>query len=323
MTALKSKTLVGVIFFLIISACSPEILNQEVQDSTDQTVSGISSPREEPMTSTKPLVIAHRGARSLAPENTLAAARKAFEIGADMWELDVSVSKDRQLFLMHDDTLDRTCNATEIFPDRKPWNNYDFTLDEIRQLDCGSWFNSKDPFKQIKAGVVSQADQDSYVGEKAPTLREALEYTKSNNWTVNIEIKGQPDDLTGQLAVEKTVALVEELGMDDGRQVAISSFEHSYLKQVQKLNSNIPIQILTEDVIRNLDDYLAEFDTRFVNPKGSVWSDKQLKEMSDSGIKFNVWTVNDESLMRALIEAHVNGIITDFPQVLIPLLGEE
>ncbi len=274
------------------------------------------------MTSNTPLVIAHRGARSLAPENTLAAARKAFEIGADMWELDVSVSKDGQLFIMHDDTLDRTCNVEEIFPDRQPWNNYDFTLEEIRRLDCGSWFNVKDPFKQIRAGNVSVEDQKSYVGEKAPTLREALEYTKGNNWTVNIEIKEQPDALTGKLAVEKTVALVQELGMDDGRQVVISSFAHSYLAQVQGLTRNIPIQLLTEDVIRNLEEYLAEFDTRYVNPEGSVWSHKQLKEMSDSGVRFNVWTVNDASEMKGLIQANVNGIITDFPQVLLPLLGK-
>lgn len=274
------------------------------------------------MSPKKPLVIAHRGARSVAPENTLAAARKAVEMGADMWELDVSVTADGELFLMHDDTLNRTCNVEEVFPNRKPWNVKDFTLAEIRQLDCGQWFNVKDPFKQIEAGKVPVEDQQAYEGEKAPTLREALEFTKANNWAVNIEIKQQPDEATARLAVEKTVALAAELGMDDGKQVVISSFEHAYLKHVREINSQIPVQVLTSEIILNLEQYLAGYGTRYINPKFSVWSYQQIKELSAAGIAFNIWTVNDESVMKALINANVNGIITDFPQLLIPLLGE-
>ncbi|MEM5790386.1 MAG: glycerophosphodiester phosphodiesterase family protein, partial [Syntrophobacteraceae bacterium] len=67
------------------------------------------------------LNIAHRGARSLAPENTLAAARKALMLGAHMWELDVRLSRDGHLVVIHDATLDRTSNAAELFPDRAPW----------------------------------------------------------------------------------------------------------------------------------------------------------------------------------------------------------
>ena len=273
------------------------------------------------MSPKRPLVIAHRGARSVAPENTLAAARKAVEIGADMWELDVSVTADGELFLMHDDTLDRTCNVEEVFPDRKPWNVKDFTLAEIRRLDCGQWFNIKDPFKQIEAGKVSLEDQQAYKGEKAPTLQEALEFTKVNNWAVNIEIKQQPDEATARLAVEKTVALVAEFGMDDGRQVVISSFEHDYLKQVSELNGQIPVQVLTSEIIQDLEQYLTNYGTRYINPKSSVWSYQQIKELSAKGIAFNVWTVNDELVMKALINSDVNGIITDFPQLLIPLLA--
>lgn len=274
------------------------------------------------MSPKKPLVIAHRGARSVAPENTLAAARKAVEMGADMWELDVSVTADGELFLMHDDTLNRTCNVEEVFPNRKPWNVKDFTLAEIRQLDCGQWFNVKDPFKQIEAGKVPVEDQQAYKGEKAPTLREALEFTKANNWAVNIGIKQQPDEATARLAVEKTVTLAAELGMDDGQQIVISSFEHAYLKHVREINSQIPVQVLTSEIILNLEQYLAGYGTRYINPKSSVWSYQQIKELSAAGIAFNVWTVNDELVMKALINANVNGIITDFPQLLIPLLAE-
>ncbi len=272
------------------------------------------------MPSRKTLIIAHRGARSLAPENTIAAARKAVEAGADMWELDVSVTADGELFIMHDDTLERTCNAEQVFPDRLPWKVQDFTLEEVRQLDCGSWFVEHDPFQQIAAGNVSAAELESYKGEKAPTLREALEFTRDNHWAVNIEIKEQPDTATAALAVEKTVALVTELGMDDGRQVVISSFEHDYLRHVRALNDRIPIQILTNADIQDLDRYLDSFGTKYVNPKGTVWSPQQLKEMSDNGILINVWTVNEDADMQAMIDANVNGIITDFPQRLRLLL---
>ena len=274
------------------------------------------------MKNQKPLVIAHRGARSLAPENTLAAARKAFEIGADMWELDVAVTADGELILMHDDTLERTCNASQVYIDRLPWNVWEFTLAEIQALDCGSWFNVQDPFQHIAAGNVSLESKNSYEGEKAPTLREALEYTKANQWRVNIEIKQQPDAATARVAVEKTVALVEELDLDTDAQAVISSFEHAYLEHVHEINPQLPIQLLTTKAIPKPDDYLAKYDTRSFNPKLTAWSYEELKEMSDRGILFNVWTVNEEEAMKALIQANVQGIITDFPQVLLKLLAE-
>lgn len=84
---------------------------------------------------------------SPAPENTLAAARKGLEIGADMWELDVQLTADGALILMHDDTLECTSNIEEVYPDRWLWRVLDFTLAEIRQLDFGSWFNLAGVFK--------------------------------------------------------------------------------------------------------------------------------------------------------------------------------
>jgi len=73
------------------------------------------------------LNIAHRGARSLAPENTLAAARKALEVGADMWELDVRMTADGALILSHDSSLESTSNVKDVFPDRRPWRIQDLT----------------------------------------------------------------------------------------------------------------------------------------------------------------------------------------------------
>jgi glycerophosphoryl diester phosphodiesterase len=267
-----------------------------------------------------PINIAHRGARSLAPENTLAAARKALETGADMWELDVAITSDGEVVIIHDDTLERTCNVKDLFPGRLPWRIWDFTLAEIKTLDCGSWFNTTDPFDQIKAGKVTQADMASYVGEPMPTLREALEFTSDNNWRVNVEIKDQPKDTLGNSLVEKTVALISELGMDDGKQVVVSSFNHDYLKAVHSLDPNIPIQALTSVKINALQNYLTGLGTDTCNPKLGVWNSEELGAFSLEGIQINVWVVNDVPTMQQLIQAHVHGIFTDFPQLLATLL---
>lgn len=268
-----------------------------------------------------PLVIAHRGARSLAPENTLAAGRQALQVGADMWELDAAVTADGELVVMHDDTLERTCNAAEVFADRKPWNVWDFTLAEVQSLDCGSWFVARDPFGQIKSGAVTPEQAAAYAGERAPTLRQALELTRDNNWRVNIELKEQPTEALGRVLVEKTVALVQELGMNSDDSVAISSFRHEYLTATRALDPNIPIQALTSTEIDNLAEYLGALGTNACNPKSEVWNARELAELRQSGILFNVWTVNDESEMRELVEAGVHGIITDYPQRLVSILG--
>jgi glycerophosphoryl diester phosphodiesterase len=269
------------------------------------------------------LVIAHRGASSLAPENTLAAARKALEIGADLWELDVSVTADGELVLMHDDTLERTCNAKEVFPDREPWQVWDFTLAEIQTLDCGSWFNRVDPFEEIQSGNVSQADQQSYVGEPAPTLREALEFTRNHNWQVNVELKKQPTEELDRIILDRAIDLIEELSMDDGRQVVVSSFKHGYLKAVKERNRRIPIQAITNKPIRDLPSYLDELGADACNPQVTAWSYERLADMRSAGIAFNVWTVDDELTMKALINAGANGIITNYPQTLVVLLEQE
>ncbi len=264
------------------------------------------------------LNIAHRGARSLAPENTLAAARKGLAVGSDLWELDVAITADGELFLVHDDTLERTSNVKDVFPDRKPWSNHLFTLAEIRQLDFGSWFVETDPFKQIAAGAVSEAELASYRGEPAPTLREALVFTRDNDWRVNIELKdlsGTPGDAT---VVEKTVALVDELGMAD--RVLISSFNHSYIERVKAANPRIATAALVSRADPDPAALLRRLNAGAYNPKVGQIRPADIGPLRDLGLDVYIWTVNDEKTMRELIDARVSGIFTDFPQLLEPVL---
>jgi len=266
----------------------------------------------------RPLNIAHRGARSLAPENTLSAARKALEIGADMWELDVGMTADGELVVLHDDTLERTSDATSIYPHRHPWQLHEFTLEELMRLDFGSWFVDEDPFGRIAAGEVSRRELHGYRGERIPTLGEALAFTFREKWSVNVEIK----DLTGTegdlKVVEATVRLIEKTGMTD--RVVISSFNPSYLPRVSAANSTIATALLTESPPADPVSVLKRLRVGGYHPSLEELHLIDLDEIQGQGFPVRVWTVNDEGTMQSLIDAGVSGIFTDFPQRLKPLL---
>lgn len=276
------------------------------------------APLEESLTMNV-LNIAHRGARSLAPENTLLAAEKGLALGADLWELDVAVTQDGELVVLHDDTLERTSNAAEVFPKRKPWSVWTFTLDELRQLDFGGWFIEKDPFKQIQAGAISADEQASFKGAPIPTLREALEFTREHNWRVNIEIKDASNTPGDAFVVEKVVELVKELDMVD--RVIISSFNHDYLKRVKAVDPDLVTAALVDRAVADAVALLEETGAQAYNPGLKYVDEATVRAVREAGFDVLVWTVNEEEDMRRLIEWGVSGIFTDYPQRLNAVLG--
>lgn len=259
-----------------------------------------------------PKNIAHRGARSLAPENTLAAARKALQAGADMWELDVTITADGELIVLHDSTLDRTTNADSVFPDRSPWKAHTFLLKEIRELDAGSWFVTQDPFGQIASGAVSDADQQSYVGEKVPTLEEALLFTRDNDWQVNIEIKNLGKAPGSEIIVERVVYLIRKL--DTAEQVLLSSFNHDYLVRSKQYAPHIRTAALVAMPAIFAARNLTQIGAQAYHPRKGAISSYRIKALQERGFAVNVWTVNEERDLSRYIEYGVNGLITDFPQ---------
>jgi glycerophosphoryl diester phosphodiesterase len=271
-------------------------------------------------TASRPLIIAHRGARSLAPENTVAAARRALELGADMWELDVGMTADGEPLVIHDRTLIRTANVKKIFPKRRPWSLHEFTLEEIRRLDFGTWFIDEDPFGQIAAGAVSPAEIESYRGEAAPTLRQALRFTRDHDWHVNVEIKdlqGTPGD---PQVVLKVVALIEELDMAE--RVLVSSFNHRYLKEVRERNPRIVTGVVVSKPESDPELLLHELGAQAYHPSVNAIRRSEITQLRKEGLQVNVWTVNAPKVMRSLIKAGASGIFTDFPQLVKPLLSE-
>ncbi|MFO7739850.1 MAG: glycerophosphodiester phosphodiesterase family protein [Desulfatiglandaceae bacterium] len=264
------------------------------------------------------LNIAHRGARSLAPENTLAAARKAFEVGADFWEVDVAVTADEALILFHDDSLTRTTDAKKRFPDRAPWTFTTFTSSEINLLDAGSWFLEADPFARITAGEVTAEEQASFRGERIPTLQEALLFTQANNWRINVELKRLPPPMDRFPVVDRVLSLIEDLAIDP-RQFVLSSFNHEWLRQVRRHNPNISLQALIGfSQIEPQDWGSLEFGT--YNARVTLTDEDQVHNLKEKGIGVNLYIVNDREDMLRFIAAGAAGLITDFPQTLAGLL---
>ncbi|MBW2557281.1 MAG: glycerophosphodiester phosphodiesterase [Deltaproteobacteria bacterium] len=264
------------------------------------------------------LIIAHRGARSLAPENTLAAARKALEVGADLWETDVVVTSDGELVLLHDDSLARTTNVKDRFPDRDPWHSTTFTLDEIRLLDAGSWFVKADPFGRIVAGEVTQEDLSAYRNEKIPTLREALRFTQDAAFCINLELKRLPPPMKNFPVVEQVLAMIDDTGIEHER-VIVSSFNHEWLREVQASNPFLSIQALAgESETDSLDWGNLDFET--YNVLSTLIDEKQVRALTEKGISVNLFTVNEEAEMLRFTQAGAAGLITDFPQRAVRLL---
>jgi glycerophosphoryl diester phosphodiesterase len=264
--------------------------------------------------------IAHRGARSLAPENTLAAARKGLAAGADLWETDVGVSADGELILFHDDSLTRTTDAATRFPHRAPWTFTTFSLSEIRTLDAGSWFVETDPFGQIAAGAVTPAEQTLFRGEKVPTVSEALLFTAEAHWRINLELKRLPPPMAQFPVVKRVLALIDEIEIETN-QVIISSFNHAWLREVQARNSEIAVQALIGWPPTDPLDW-GDWEFEVYNARSTLIDEGQIHRAIDKGREVNIFTVNEEREMRRFIAAGVTGLFTDFPQRLEALRQE-
>lgn len=283
------------------------------------------------------LNIAHRGARAFAPENTLAAFEKSKTFGCRMFEMDVRMSKDGELVVHHDDQLTRCTDAKAKFPGRRSYYLSDFTYNELRVLDAGSWYveqlslpcAQRQEFLQTLtdeelAQFVSPQDYAFYGSGviKLPTLKQTLEFAKEADLMINIELK-TPAQTDSELA-NAVVKLVEFVGLE--QRVLISCFDHKQLVKVRQLTKNIATGVLTGDLLPNPAEYLQSLDADAYNlgcyrdyeTMGFNSSDGKLylsgiNTVRQSGYSVNVWTCNDKEEMRQLIAAGVTGIISDYP----------
>ncbi len=259
-------------------------------------------------------IIAHRGARSSAPENTLAAADCALRQGAQMWELDVCLTADGIPVVMHDDSLQRTTDISRRpeFAGQAPWRVCDLTLDETRRLDAGSWFAASDPFGTVAAHEISDHQLASYVGCRLPTLEEALHFTREKDWTVNVEIKDHAR-LKGHSRV--TASVVEMIrSCDMVERVLLSSFQHQYLAEARTRLPQLARAVLVEGT-RPADplELCRAYAATAYHPAAALVTKEDVARLRTAGIHVNVWTVNDVETIDELTVMGVSGLITDFP----------
>jgi glycerophosphoryl diester phosphodiesterase len=268
-------------------------------------------------------IIAHRGARSLAPENTLAAATAAWRAGAHRWETDIQVTRDGHLVLFHDPDLLRCTNAGEqlteqtTLPEQTSGGQKKFllaryTLAELKTLDAGSWFEKADPFSTIQAGDVTKAALAEFKTQTIPTLAQGLLLTKQLNWQINLELKDHSTDPSLYFTVDKALADIDKSGISL-QQVVISSFNHDWLNRVRHLRPDICVQALAGESAADM----AAFEPGafgVYNLNADLVDPAFVTSLVHQGFEVNLFTVNDPAAADRFIRAGAHGIITDFPQ---------
>lgn len=232
-------------------------------------------------------VYAHRGASAYAPENTMAAFEMALEMGADGIELDVQMSRNGHLVVIHDPTLERTTDGSGLVAQ--------YTLAELRRVDAGAWFDER------------------FRGQRIPTLAEVFELVRGKA-LLNVELKVMPVRYPG--IEEALVKLVEDTGFPV-EDLIISSFEHLSLLRVQSLEPRLAIAAL----FSHYPTSFASLPGTIMHPQWPVVDEEFMAKARAEGRTVNVWTADDPRAWERLAALGVDGIITNTPDKLIQWLN--
>lgn len=230
------------------------------------------------------LILAHRGASGYAPENTLPAFELAESMGADGFELDVHLSSDGHLVVIHDEKVDRTTNGSGYVKD--------MTLSEIKKLDASY-------------------GKESYRGARIPELSEVLELISGTSLTVNIEIKSDIIRYPG--IEEKCLDLVQKMGLLGN--IIFSSFNHYSVTRLRELSPEARLGLLYTDGLYQPWKYAASVKADYLHPYWpNLGFENYAEEAQKAGVGINAWTVNAVETMRFCHEKGV-GIITNYPDI--------
>jgi glycerophosphoryl diester phosphodiesterase len=242
----------------------------------------------------KPIVIAHRGDSAHAPENTLAAFKMAMDRGAQAIEFDVKLSVDKQVVVIHDQTVDRTTNGHG--------DVRELHLDELQRLEAGVRFGDKFP------------------SERIPSLEEVFR-SIGLGIHMNIELTNYATPQDG--LVEEVAKLVTKFHVES--QILFSSFFLKNLKIAKRLLPSVPCGLLTWAGLVGIParNWGWKLGMDALHPYHSDVTKKLVSNVHGAGKRIHVWTVNDRADMERLIELKVDGIFTDDPKMLCELLGRE
>ncbi len=238
------------------------------------------------MTARDCLVIAHRGASTYAPENTFAAFDLALEMGAHHLELDVQMSSDGHLVVIHDDNVDRTSNGRGTVSAH--------TLAQLQALDAGAWFDAR------------------FAGERIPAFETLLDRYRGRAH-LHVEIKGRTVGLS-----ERTAEAIRAHGWT--RDVTMTSFQKSKLEDLRACAPELPAGWL----LRQIDDtVIGEARTLGITqlcPHADTVTPQRVERLRAQDFNVRAWGVATEALMRKMVDAGVDGMTVNFPDRLLQLL---
>ena len=237
--------------------------------------------------------IAHRGFSGKYPENTLLAFKMACETkGCDGIELDVHLTKDGEVVIIHDEQIDRTCvNGTGYVKD--------YTYEELKKFDVS--------YKQAK----------QYEPQRIPTLREYFTLAAHYDIITNIELKTGIFEYPG--IEQKVWEIIQEYGMKD--KVIISSFNHHSVRRMKEICPDIKCGLLTESWLINPGEYVKKTKAECYHPFFLSLDEETVKEIKEQGIEINTWTVNQEEDIRKMIDLGVDAIIGNYPDRISKVRG--
>lgn len=248
-------------------------------------------PAAELVAADRVLVIGHRGASGCAPENTLPAFERAMAAGADLVELDYFHSADGVPVVLHDYTLDRTTNAEEVLGQPK-LKVTERSLADLAKLDAGSWFHA------------------DFAGTRLPTLSESLDLIQAGSTTL-IERKG------GDAAT--CVKLLRQKGLLD--QVVVQSFDWDYVTDCHREHPALVLAALGRGPLGDKQlDKVAQTGARIVGWRHNDVTPEAISLVHARGYQAWVYTVNDLARAKELVEAGIDGIITDIPARVLAFL---
>ena len=232
------------------------------------------------------MVIAHRGASSYAPENTLAAFDLALEMRVRHIELDVALTSDNHPVVIHDDKVDRTTNGSGLVTSH--------TLAALRQLDAGSWFGAQ------------------FEGERIPTFDDVLA-RYNGRVHIHTEIKGKSASLS-----ERTADLIRKHGME--RQVTVTSFQSVRLEETRAYAPELPTGWLVREVTDSIIAQAHAIGVSQLCPRADMVRPELVHRLRAEGFVARAWGVGTEELMQRAVQAGVDGMTVNFPDKLIAYL---
>ncbi|GGE53962.1 glycerophosphodiester phosphodiesterase [Priestia taiwanensis] len=229
-------------------------------------------------------VFAHRGAAGTYPENTMVAFKKAKRLGADGLELDVQLTKDDQLVVIHDETLDRTTDGRGFV--------HDYTYEELRRYNANYKFGAKIDFCEI------------------PLLEDVFKWCKDNTLKINIELKNNFIPYYGM--EEEVISLIRSHRLS--KRVILSSFNDESLVKCKQIAPSIETAILYNTRIMHPWYYAEHLGVDAIHPSYRLIDRYIVEECKKRNIAVRPYTINNVPLMKQIIEDGCDAIITDYPE---------